>query len=234
MSNDIEVYESQPTQVMQTSSAFSGNIQSFEDAQRVAKALSTSTLVPRDYQGNVANTMIALEMAQRVGASPMAVMQNLHIIQGRPSWSSQFVIAALNGCGRFSPLRFELTGQGDNMKCFAWCIDKSDGEKLVGPTVSMEMAKAEGWLTKGGSKWKTMPELMIRYRSAKFFGNLFAPDIMMGMHTDDEVQDFSRQQQRSGPVKIKQAFQPAQEPPKQKEPEIIEAETSQPNEINDF
>lgn len=166
-----------------------GSIQSFEDAQRMSTALAASSLVPDTYQGNKANCMIALEMSQRIGASPMAVMQNLHIIHGRPSWSSQFVIAALNSCGRFSALRFRVTGTGDDETCVAWATDRS-GEALEGPPVSIGMAKAEGWYSKNGSKWKTMPQLMLRYRAAKFFGNLYAPDVLMGMHTADEVEDF--------------------------------------------
>ncbi len=166
----------------------------FEAAQRMAKALCASTLVPKEYQGNsgLPNAMIALEMAQRVGASPLAVMQNMHVIHGRPSWSSTFIIASLNSCGRFSPLRFELAGTGENQTCFAWAYD-STGEKLTGPASSIEMAKAEGWYQKNGSKWKTMPELMLRYRAAAFFGRLYAPDILMGMHADDEVRDIGQQ-----------------------------------------
>ena len=79
---------------------------SFETAQREAKALSSSDLVPQQYKGNVANTLVALEIAHRIGASPLMVMQNLHIIHGRPSWSSTFVIAAINGSGKFTALRF--------------------------------------------------------------------------------------------------------------------------------
>ena len=161
----------------------------------MAKALCSSNLVPKDYQGpnGHANALIALEMAQRVGASPMAVMQNMHIIHGRPSWSSSFIIASLNSCGRFSPIRFEMTGEGDAAECRAWAIDNT-GERLEGPPSSIAMAKAEGWATKNGSKWKTMPELMLRYRAAAFFGRLYAPDILMGMHSDDEVKDMPAQQ----------------------------------------
>lgn len=113
------------------------------------------------------------------------VMQNLHIIHGRPSWSSTFIIAALNACGRFTALRFETTED----KCRAVATEKDTGAILEGPWVTIQMAKDEGWLTKAGSKWKTMPELMLKYRSAAFFGRLYAPEIMMGMHTEFEVQD---------------------------------------------
>ncbi len=179
-------------------SVFSG-AQAFEDAQRMAKALCASSLVPTDYQGNggIPNAMIALEMAQRVGASPLAVMQNMHVIHGRPSWSSSFIIASLNSCGRFSPIRFVVSGEGDAKSCFAWAYD-STGEKLEGPAASIGMAKAEGWYGKNGSKWKTMPDLMLRYRAAAFFGRLYAPDILMGMHADDEVQDMGAREVTRG------------------------------------
>ena len=162
--------------------------QVFEHAQRVAKMMTTSSLVPKEYQNNIPNIMIALEMANRIGASPLMVMQNLNIIQGRPSWSSQFIISALNSCKRFSPLRFKMDGEGDEYGCTAWAKDQS-GEILEGPKVTWKMANAEGWATKGGSKWKTMPELMFRYRAAAFFGRLYAPDVLMGMGTADEAED---------------------------------------------
>jgi hypothetical protein len=162
----------------------------FEHAQRVAKMLTASSLVPKDYQNNIPNIMIALEMANRIGASPLMVMQNLNIIQGRPSWSSQFIISALNSCKRFSPLRFKMEGEGDEYGCTAWATD-STGEKLEGPKVTWKMAKEEGWATKGGSKWKTMPELMFRYRAAAFFGRLYAPDVLMGMGSADESEDIA-------------------------------------------
>lgn len=172
-------------------SAFS--IATFDHAQRVAKMLSSSSLIPKEFQGNIQNTMIALEIANRIGASPLMVMQNLYIVHGRPSWSSTFIIAALNSCKRFSPLRFELSGEGDTMECFAWAYELETKDKIVGPTVTMKMAKAEGWVDKNGSKWKTMPTLMIRYRAAAFFGRLYAPEILMGMHSQDEVIDMEAQ-----------------------------------------
>lgn len=164
--------------------------QAFEHIQRVARALSSSTIVPKDYQNNIPNTIVALEMAHRIGCSPMMVMQNMDIIHGRPSWKSTFIIAAINASGRFEPLQFELTGNGDEWGCVAWTRNRQ-GDVIRGPRVTIAMAKAEGWYQKTGSKWKTMPELMLQYRSAAFFGRLHCPDILTGMHTSDEVGDFT-------------------------------------------
>lgn len=160
---------------------------SWELAQRIGKAFAASSLVPATYQNNLANCIVALEMANRMGASPLMVMQNLYIVHGNPGWSSKFLIASFNQCGRFSAMRYEWNE--DRSSCRAWATEKGTGEKLVGPAVTLAMAKDEGWSTKAGSKWKTMPELMLMYRSAAFFVRTYAPEISMGLRTDDELID---------------------------------------------
>ena len=171
-------------------SAFSG-IQAFEDAQRMAKSLASSTLVPPQFQGQqgFANCLVALEISHRMRMSPFVVVQNLHIIHGRPSWSSQFIIGLINGCGRFSPLRYDISGKGDTLACTAVAAELAAGEELRGPEVTMAMARKEGWATKSGSKWLTMPDLMIRYRSAAFWGRLYIPELLVGIQTQEEVLD---------------------------------------------
>ena len=171
-------------------SVFSG-IKAFEDAQRIAKALASSTLIPPQFQGQqgFANCLVALEIAGRMNISPFLCMQHLHIIHGRPSWSSAFIIAMVNGCGRFTPLRFEVSGEGESLACYAVATDIKTDQELKGPTITMLMAKKEGWSTKNGSKWVTMPDLMIRYRAAAFWGRLFAGDLLVGLQTQEEVID---------------------------------------------
>jgi hypothetical protein len=186
-----------PVDQNQSDSGVFTGIQQFENAQRIAKALASSALVPREYQGQqgLANTLVAMEIAQRMGLSPLQVMQNLHIIHGRPSWSSQFIIAMINGCGRFAPLDYKLSGEGESLSCYAFATELASGKELRGPTVSMAMAKREGWATKTGSKWQTMPDLMIRYRAAAFWGRLYVPEFLVGMKTQEEVIDIE-------PVKV--------------------------------
>lgn len=174
-------------------SNFFGNKEIFEHAQRVAMMLSKSDLVPKEFKNNVGNCIVALEMATRVGASPLMVMQNLYIVHGKPAWSSAFLIATVNACGKFSPLRYQ-EDEVEGGRTRAWAEEKGTGEKLYGVWVSMTMAKAEGWVDKNGSKWKTMPELMRRYRAASFFARQFAPEISMGIHTQEEIQDIPFQE----------------------------------------
>jgi hypothetical protein len=164
--------------------------QRFELAQREAKALTASTLVPKDYQNNPANCMIAIDISKRMGLSPIMVMQNLDIIHGRPSWRSQFIIGAINSCGRFGALKFRMSPENGGT-CTAYATELATGEIIEGVPVSMEMAKAEGWAGKAGSKWKTMPDLMLRYRAAAFFGRLNCPEILNGLPSADEIDDIA-------------------------------------------
>jgi hypothetical protein len=167
------------------------NKDTFAAACQMAKSLMASTLVPEAYRANLPNCLIALEMATRIKASPLQVMQSLDLIHGRPSWRSTFIIASINTCGRFSPLRFRMEGKIGSMErsCTATAIERETGELLEGPAITMAMAKAEKWLDKAGSKWQTMPELMLRYRAAAFFGRLYAPEMLLGMQTVEESQD---------------------------------------------
>lgn len=253
--------QTQITAAPQASSVGFLNVESFEFSQRVANMLSNSTLVPEQYRaitkvkvgkdnfGNMqfrdepnpnglSNCIVALNMANRMGADPLMIMQNLYLIEGRPSWSSQFIMASINSCGRFSSLRFEVENLGEveveyqetawsngrknvvtktlkveNSTCVAWAIEsgteipnfsleelkehggvykccKAYGIPLVESSkISVEMAVKEGWYTKNGSKWKTMPEQMLRYRAASFFGRVYAPELLMGLRSVEEEKD---------------------------------------------
>jgi len=213
------------------------NLESFELSQRIAKMLSSSTLVPEQYRATIqkkagkdeygnqqwreepnpnglSNCIIALNMSNRMGADPLMVMQNLYLVNGRPSWSSQFIMAGINSSGRFSALRFELEDLGmkeiecsetiwENRKpkkitktvkvhdfsCVAWAIERETGERLESSKITIEMAVKEGWYTKEGSKWQTMSEQMLRYRAASFFGRVYAPELLMGLRSAEEEQD---------------------------------------------
>lgn len=157
----------------------------------MAEFLSKSTMIPAVYRNKPADCFIAVEFAKRIGCSPITVLQNLDVIQGKPSWSSKFIISVANQCGKYTSIRYEMTGTEGQLDrgCAAYMTEISTGEKLVGPRVTMQMAKDEGWSTKKGSKWITMPEIMIRYRAAAFLIRTYAPELTMGLHTAEERQD---------------------------------------------
>lgn len=167
--------------------------QGFELMQRIAKAFVSTDLVPKAYRGNIASCMIALNMAKRMNADPIFIMQNLYDVHGQPSWSSKFLIATVNACGRYASLKYEWRNEdkpdSDDYGCRAWTTEKSTGERLNGVWVTWKMVRAEGWHSKNGSKWKTMPDQMFMYRAAAFWARTNAPELSMGLPTVEEAHD---------------------------------------------
>lgn len=169
------------------------SIEGFVQLQRMANLFTCSSMVPETFRGqnNLGNAVIALDMAIRMKANPLAVMQNIYIVHGRPAWSAQFLIATLNKSGKFSAIRYEFEGKEgtDSWGCRACATEISTGTLLTGPLVSIGLAKREGWYSKNGSKWQTMPELMLRYRAASWFVRAYAPEIAMGLPEADELRE---------------------------------------------
>ena len=165
------------------------SVDSFEFAQRQAKSLCESDLVPKSYQGQkgLSNCLVALEMSKRMNLSPLTVMQNLNIIHGTPSWSAQFISSQILGCGRFNNFDYVVSGEGSSLSVYCEAIRVEDSKKVKGTTVSMKMAREEGW-TKN-SKYASMPEVMLRNRAATFFGRQYIPDLLLGVQTSEEVVD---------------------------------------------
>lgn len=193
-------------------------LEKFKAQQRIAQVYAASSLIPQSLKGDpnkeygatpvekqaaanqktLANCVIALNMATRMKADPLMVMQNLYIVYGQPAFSSKFLIACINASGRYSTLQYEMSGQPGTPEygCHVVAFEATDTKHktpLVGPTVTLAMAKAEGWETKNGSKWRTMPEVMLRYRAAAFWQRQFCPEISMGLSTAEEAYDIGQQ-----------------------------------------
>lgn len=157
----------------------------------MATMLSKSTIVPVTYQNRPENCYIALDMASRMGISPMVVMQNLFVIQGKPSWSGSAIGSMIKSNPSFTDVELHYVGEEgkDNWGAFVTATKKSSGKTLKGGTVTIAIAKKEGWYQKSGSKWQTMPEIMLAYRAYAWFGRVYCPEVMMGLQATDEVED---------------------------------------------
>jgi hypothetical protein len=164
--------------------------------------LSKSHLVPALYRGHPENTFVALQISQRLGLDPLTVAQNLYMVNGKPSWSAQFLITVWNQCGRFSPIRYEFSGTEGQLDwgCTAVSTELKLGNEIKGELITMEMAKREGWSGKAGSKWQTMPGQMLRYRSASFLVRAYAPELTCGSYTEDEQCDINKDGRQAGRI----------------------------------
>lgn len=167
--------------------------ENFDHYQRMAKGLAQSDMIPKGYQNNIPNVLIALDIANQMQTSPLTVMQNMDVIHGKPSWSSKYIIGLLKSYPKLKHIVFNKVGKkgSQDWGYYVTAVDTETGATLEGTTVDMQMATAEGWVNKSGSKWKTMPELMLQYRAAAFFCRINAPEILFGFHTSDEIQDIN-------------------------------------------
>lgn len=177
-------------------------IENFKEIFDIGKMFASSTLVPQAYQGKPMDCTIAVDMANRMGISPMMVMQNLYVVKGKPSWSGQACNAFVSGSGKFKDIKHVYTGEKntDTWGCYLQAKRIEDGETVNGVEVTIAMAKAEGWVNKDGSKWKTMPELMLAYRASAFFARVHIPSALMGIYVEGEVDDIEKPKKVEVPV----------------------------------
>ena len=192
---EVVVEQTEQTEIVQaeqkhevSANVFS-NAESFKDIFNIGKMFASSSLVPVAYQNKPMDCTIAVDMANRMGVSPMMVMQNLYVVKGKPSWSGQACMSMINASPKFKnakPVYFGEKGT-DSRGCRIEAIETETGNLIQGTEVTIKMAKEEGWLS--NTKWKNMPEQMLAYRAAAFFARIYIPNALMGVVVEGEVED---------------------------------------------
>lgn len=202
MATELIKYEQSETQP----SVYS-NANLYEIAFKMAESLSKSDLIPDTYKNKPENCLIAIDTARQIGArSPIFVMQNLYIVKGKPSWSGQYCSAIVYA--NFKDVVVNRVGNKETgmTACYITAIDKN-GHDCKGSTISIEMAKAEGWWSKKDkygketSKWQTMPEQMMIYRAFAFFARAYCPDKLLGMPDVYEADDIYTEPSKASKAK---------------------------------
>lgn len=167
------------------------NTKAIGQMYKIANLYASSSMVPDNYKGKPENCFVAIELASRMDVSPVLVMQNLYIVQGKPSWAGQACKALIDGSRKFANSEYIMTGSlADGTRgCYLQAVNTRTGKLIKGTEITLKMALDEGWSTKNGSKWKTMPEQMLKYRAAAFFARTECPEVLMGFQTAEEVTD---------------------------------------------
>ncbi len=188
--NEMSLAAVEKTTALATENVWN-NKEQFNQLLRAAQMVSQTSIIPQTYQGKPQDCFVAIEMANRMGVSPMVVMQNMYVVKGKPSWSGQACTTLINACGKFKEVKHIYTGEKgtDTRGCYVKAIRIEDGEEVCGVEVTMQMAKSEGWTS--NSKWKNMPELMLAYRASAFFARVYCPEALMGAQTTEEIIDVS-------------------------------------------
>ncbi len=163
----------------------------FMQIQRVAMVFADCDVIPTNFQKNVGSCFVITQLAIRLGVDPFMLFQSMMVIHGKPGMEARLCIALANERGPFTgPIQYEFSGTKgqDDWTCTAIAKHKETGEVYKLP-INWATVKAEGWLDKSGSKWKTMPEQMFRYRSASWLIRAYCPEVVLGIHTIDELED---------------------------------------------
>lgn len=185
----------QTEQIRGLSTSVFSNPESFQEIFNIGKMFASSSLVPKAYQGKPMDCTIAVDMANRMNVSPMMVMQNLYVVQGKPSWSGQACASMIMASSKFKNVHHEYTGEEntDSWGCYLEAENVETHKIIKGPVVTIKMAKDEQWYTKSGSKWKTMPEIMLAYRASAFFARVHIPNSLMGCLVEGEAEDIAKE-----------------------------------------
>lgn len=156
----------------------------FEHMQRVGKMLALSPLFPEHLRKGgletaIANGVLVVNMALRLREDPLTVAQNIYFVGGKPGWMTTYLIAKANQHGVFDgPIEWKVEGKGDSLSVTAYATLARNG-RVVSVTCDMALAKAEGWTS--NKKYQTMPEQMLRYRSATWLVRLYCPEVLVGV-----------------------------------------------------
>lgn len=163
-------------------------IENWERYYKMAEMLATSDIVPACYRNKPSNIFIAIQTAQNLKLDVMTIMQNTYIIQGKLGITSNFAISLANKSGYLKDsIQYKVSGAADDMEVTAYATLK-DGMPIE-MTVTMAQAIAERWATKDGSKYKTLPQLMLMYRAAMFLIRTHLPQVLLCSHSVEELKD---------------------------------------------
>lgn len=170
-------------------------INNMSRAYKLAHTMCQAQIIPDTYKNKPADCMIAIDMANRMGISPLMVMQSLYVVKGKPSWSGQACMSFIQSNPNFKDVIPIYVGEvgTDQRGCYIQATRVSDGLKIQGTCVTMAMAKAEGW-TKN-PKWFSMTDQMLGYRASSFFARIYCPAVLMGVAVEGEIEDISGQNQ---------------------------------------
>jgi hypothetical protein len=158
-----------------------------EKAYRFSQIMAKSDIIPAHYRSKPENVFVAIQTAYRMNLDPMLVMQNTFVISGKLGMNSSFAIALANSSGLFEGgIRYKIIGEGAELRVTAYAALKSNKEE-ISYTIGMREAIAENW-TKN-PKYKTLPELMLRYRAATLLIRTHVPEVINGMHMIEEIED---------------------------------------------
>ena len=186
-----------------------------DEAMKFSEMLAKSSMVPRQYQGKAEDVLVACQWGREIGLAPMQALQNIAVINGKPSVYGDAAMALVQASPVCEDIEEFIEGEG-TPNPVAVCIAKRKGRKPVKATFSVEDAKRAGLWGKQGP-WQAYPKRMMQMRARGFALRDAFPDVLKGLITAEEAQDYPDQPAKditpARPANPLDALPPPVEPP---------------------
>lgn len=145
-------------------------LSNFSDRWKIAEKLSKSSIIPKEFQGKPENILLCMGMSEKMGLDLITVVNNLQMVMGHQEWKGSFIPVLIEKTGKYTDLEFNFVGKetDDTYGCYLEATRTRDGKRIKGTTITIALSKAEGWYNRN-SKWKTIPQQMLRLQGCFVF-----------------------------------------------------------------
>jgi RecT family len=153
----------------------------FEQLQRVANLMASSSLVPKHLQGQVADCFLVVSQAMQWKMNPFAVAQSCYVLQGKVGYEGKLIAAVVNANPALkTKLNYEYSGSGLDRKVRVFGTLRGETEpREVDGTVKQ-------WQTPN-KQWQTLTDQMLSYRGAREWARRHMPEAVLGVYADEEL-----------------------------------------------
>lgn len=164
------------------------------EAMQFSEHLASSSMVPKQYQGKPADILVAVQWGYEIGLAPMQALQNISVINGKPSVYGDAAMALVQASPLCEGIDEHIDGEG-TPNPVAVCVARRKGRMPVVAKFSVEDAKRAGLWGKQGP-WQAYPKRMLQMRARGFALRDAFPDVLKGLITAEEAQDYPTDEPR--------------------------------------
>lgn len=176
-------------QVVQSNQGFAPV--TLDEAMRFSDMLAKSQMVPKAYQGKPEDVLVAVQWGRELGLAPLQALQNIACINGKPSVYGDAAMALVQASPVCENIEEYFEGEG-SPNPVAVCVAHRRGRTPVTVKFSVEDAKRAGLWGKTGP-WQAYPKRMMQMRARGFALRDAFPDVLKGLITVEEAQDYPSQ-----------------------------------------
>ena len=174
------------TNIVGVKNTFSLTPSSLKEAMEYAQIIANSTMVPKNYQGKPGDILVAVQMGAELGLKPIQALQNIAVINGRPSVYGDALLALVQAHPSFEDVKEAF----DEKTNTAFCTVKRKNQDEYTVSFSSEDAKKAGLWAKAGP-WSQYPKRMLQMRARSFALRDKFADALSGLIMAEEAQDYS-------------------------------------------